>query len=103
MGIVRDLTGQRFGRLVAVERIGSSAKGNATWKCVCDCGSQKLTHSHAFNAWDSAILANNAGQAPSDKFSRSRQRPAELDESKQPELVFASCGLTVHLNPAFYR
>lgn len=32
-----DLTGQRFGRLIVLERAGS-LNGQATWKCQCDCG-----------------------------------------------------------------
>lgn len=35
---VLDLTNQRFGRLVAIERADSNALGRAKWKCVCDCG-----------------------------------------------------------------
>lgn len=38
MGILRDLAGQRFGRLVVLERSGSNKHKRATWKCVCDCG-----------------------------------------------------------------
>lgn len=34
-----DLTGQRFGRLVVVERAGS--EGPARWRCRCDCGTEK--------------------------------------------------------------
>lgn len=34
-----DLTGQKFGRLTALERIGVSASGNAIWLCRCNCGS----------------------------------------------------------------
>lgn len=37
MAKVRDLTGQRFGRLVAVKHIGFSW-GHALWACQCDCG-----------------------------------------------------------------
>ncbi len=38
MGAVRDLTGQRFGRLLIVKR--SANKGNQImWECRCDCGS----------------------------------------------------------------
>jgi hypothetical protein len=33
----RDVTGQRFGRLVVVERHGSW-RGQAAWLCRCDCG-----------------------------------------------------------------
>ena len=38
MGALKDLTGQRYGRLVVIERAGSSTKREATWKCLCDCG-----------------------------------------------------------------
>ncbi len=34
----RDLTGQRFGRLVAVERNGKDANFKTRWLCRCDCG-----------------------------------------------------------------
>lgn len=34
-----DLTGQRFGRLIVVKRIGSK-KNKALWLCKCDCGNE---------------------------------------------------------------
>jgi len=37
--IYKDLTGQRFGRLVAIERAGTR-NGYALWKCKCDCGKE---------------------------------------------------------------
>ena len=37
-----DITGQRYGRLVALEYVGSSSKKQALWLCQCDCG-QKTT------------------------------------------------------------
>ena len=33
-----DLTGQRFGRLVAVKPTGERKGGCVVWKCKCDCG-----------------------------------------------------------------
>ena len=36
-----DLTGQRFGRLVVVERAESKGK-RTMWKCLCDCGNTKV-------------------------------------------------------------
>ena len=43
MSKAKDLTGQRFGKLVVVKRAGSKkTKGGvirATWWCQCDCGS----------------------------------------------------------------
>lgn len=38
MAKANDLTGRRFGRLVAVARSESTARGHATWMCRCDCG-----------------------------------------------------------------
>lgn len=33
-----DLTGQRFGRLVALERLVERSGGRCLWRCRCDCG-----------------------------------------------------------------
>ena len=35
---IADITGQRFGRLVAVRVFGKTANGDARWECRCDCG-----------------------------------------------------------------
>ena len=39
----KDITGQRFGKLVAV-RLAKKRKsnGSAVWECRCDCGSETL-------------------------------------------------------------
>ena len=37
---VRDLIGQRFGRLVVIEKLPSK-KGKSVWRCKCDCGNTK--------------------------------------------------------------
>ena len=45
----RDLTGQRFGRLVVLEDAGRS-HGSPLWKCKCDCGEIKsVTSGHLVN------------------------------------------------------
>lgn len=38
MSLVKNLTGQRFGRLLVIERSGSTEQGRACWICKCDCG-----------------------------------------------------------------
>ena len=38
-----DITGQRFGRLVAVKKTGKTPGGNAIWLCKCDCGKETQT------------------------------------------------------------
>lgn len=44
-----DLTGQRFGKLVVIDREGSytnkSGAKNVTWNCLCDCGNRKVVKS----------------------------------------------------------
>ena len=44
----KNISGERFGKLVAVERIGSIIRGgnyHALWLCKCDCGNtKKITH-----------------------------------------------------------
>jgi hypothetical protein len=36
-----DITGQRYGRLVALERVASRKRGQAMWMFRCDCGVEK--------------------------------------------------------------
>ena len=40
-----DLTGQRFGRLVALSRAENTPGGQAQWRCRCDCGADVTTRS----------------------------------------------------------
>lgn len=42
MSAVKDLTGQRFGRLTVIRREGSDKRGNAVWLCRCDCGNETV-------------------------------------------------------------
>lgn len=35
------LEGQRFGRLVVLDRDGHDNHGHVTWRCLCDCGNEK--------------------------------------------------------------
>lgn len=50
MGTFIDLTGERFGRLVAVERAESGiccGKKVTKWKCKCDCGNEVIVEAHS--------------------------------------------------------
>lgn len=47
MAVVKDLTGQRFGRLVVLKQDGKTNNGNAKWFCQCDCGNTKSIASYA--------------------------------------------------------
>jgi hypothetical protein len=43
MGRFRDLTGERFGRLLVIERNGYNKHHQLLWLCQCDCGNYKNT------------------------------------------------------------
>lgn len=43
MGKFVDLTGQRFGRLIVLERRGTDKHGKVLWLCQCDCGNSTMT------------------------------------------------------------
>ena len=38
----RDISEQRFGRLLAIEIQGQDSTGKTTWRCLCDCGSETV-------------------------------------------------------------
>lgn len=46
MSKVIDLTGQRFGKLVAIRKVGSDRNGKAIWECRCDCGKRTVARSY---------------------------------------------------------
>ena len=41
---LRDLTGQKFGMLTAIQRMPNKKK-STMWLCKCDCGNEKITYS----------------------------------------------------------
>ena len=38
MAKIKDLTGQKFGRLIVTEFHGIDKRGYALWNCICECG-----------------------------------------------------------------
>lgn len=45
MGRLVDLTNKRFGRLFVVRREGTK-RGEATWRCWCDCGNESVVQGY---------------------------------------------------------
>jgi len=43
---MRDLVGHRNGRLVVVEFSSRNKEGRALWRCLCDCGKEKIVQSN---------------------------------------------------------
>lgn len=42
MVAVKDERGNRYGRLLVIERVGSDPRHQATWLCECDCGKEAI-------------------------------------------------------------
>lgn len=38
----KDITGQKFGKLTAIKRVGTGRNYNALWLCKCDCGGEAI-------------------------------------------------------------
>lgn len=78
MAKASNLIGQRFGKLVVVERTENNRKGNTMWKCQCDCGKTKialgydLTHGRTVSCGCnlSGKPANNRKDLTGMKFNR---------------------------------
>jgi hypothetical protein len=41
-----DISGQRFGRLIAIKRVESNKKYQSRWLCKCDCGSEVVVYAY---------------------------------------------------------
>ena len=48
--IGKDITGQRFGRLLVVARADNPRRNGIAWQCVCDCGTPRVAMGFALRA-----------------------------------------------------
>ena len=54
MSVIKDITGQRSGRLTAVVRLKEQSKnGSYMWLCKCDCGEETIVSTKHFGATQS--------------------------------------------------
>lgn len=44
---LKDLIGERFNKFLVIKRDGNDKRGQSTWLCKCDCGTEKV-----INQWD---------------------------------------------------
>ena len=49
---VKDITGKRYGRLLAVRQLETKKHGTYEWLCHCDCGNEKIVSRHSLNGGD---------------------------------------------------
>jgi hypothetical protein len=77
---LKDITGQRFGRLVALEMVGFDKGRSSVWRLVCDCGKEKITSRKTLvhkNVRSCGCLA--------DESRRSEKKPKGERHSLKPE------------------
>lgn len=81
MGRKRDLTGQRFGRLIALYQYGASGPGRIWWWCRCDCGSELAVRAGGLTCGNSKSCGCRKREALADGVQRladqRRGRPRE--------------------------
>ena len=46
IGKFKDLTGQRFGKLIVIKRVENNDRNKVRWLCQCDCGNTHITISY---------------------------------------------------------
>jgi hypothetical protein len=51
--MIKDISNQRFGRLLAIEPTGEKRWGVTIWRCICDCGAEKTA---AVNSLKSGLV-----------------------------------------------
>lgn len=64
-----DITGQRFGKLIALKK-APSRNGNTYWLCQCDCGNQKEIQTG--NLTRGATKSCGCSQNPSGKIRKKK-------------------------------
>lgn len=50
MAVIKDISGEKFGRLLVIRFVGKTKNGNAKWLCKCDCGGEKIVSSYSLRS-----------------------------------------------------
>lgn len=106
MSKFKDLTGQRFGKLIVVSRADDYIKPNGTkiiqWKCVCDCGNEVVVRGEYLRSGDTKSCGcltseNLVGM----KFGRLTVMDRESPKSKKAKGLWVckcECGNVIKVN-----
>lgn len=73
LGLSKDLLGQRFGRLLVIDKTDKKTGGHRLWMCRCDCGREKLVQAR-FMIEGSAVSCGCYGREQQIKAMRARSR-----------------------------
>lgn len=63
-----DISGQRFGRLVAIRRVENDRFGQARWLCKCQCGGERVTSGNTLRRGLTTSCGCKSTEASRDTF-----------------------------------
>ena len=69
---MKDITGQKFGNLIAIEPIGRNKFGRAVWRCICDCGKETTAEGTALRSGTKRSCGCLHSQAAAENGRKSR-------------------------------
>lgn len=106
LGVAKNLTGLRFGRLLVIDRVFPNdtilyPKNRAVWRCVCDCGNERIVLSgYLVKGYSKScgchIKEVRYGQTKNSEYSTWRamkNRCYDTDNEKYPD--YGGRGITV--------
>ena len=73
---IRDITGQRFGQLVAIEPVDKKSR-SYRWRCLCDCGKQTIVQVRNLRSGNTRSCGHLRGHAPVHGYARKGRVAAE--------------------------
>ena len=75
-----DLTGIRFGRLIAVEQLQERTKSQKIqWRCICDCGKEIITITHSLTSGNTRSCGCLTKEVQSKRFSEMLTKHGDAD------------------------
>ncbi len=90
MSQVKDLTGQRFGKLVVLKRIKSNKDGRTCWSCICDCGNIKEVKGHDLTSGRVKSCGCLRHEATAEFNRKTKRKYNEYDLTKEYGIGFAT-------------
>lgn len=91
---IKDLIGQRFGRLVVIERVGKGKRGDSIWLCECDCGNKNKAYVQFL---DGTCIRGNDAITIQNILKRNSQNYQDMNREYQDRLNF------LNNNVKFYK
>jgi len=95
---VKDLIGNRYGRLVVIERAENNKQDEVCWRCKCDCGKEKIIsrrsldtgRSQSCGCYHKEVISKPPGEASLNKLIGDYKRRAEKSklEAKKSKIEY---------------